>query len=84
MLAPIKQRQAVDHVFLQEGCASHVKLLQTRLFKSEFKQTDFQTIASKVHRLLFKNKLMITHQTGCQQMLQTVYPQSVHNLLLTL
>ena len=84
MLAPIKQQQAVDHVFLQEGCASHVKLLQTRLFKSEFKQTDFQTIASKVHRLLFKNKLMITHQTGCQQMLQTVYPQSVHNRLLTL
>lgn len=83
MLAPIKQQQAVDNVFLQESCASHVLLL-TRLLKSEFKQTDFQTIASKVQRLLFKNKLMITHQTGCQQMLQTVYPQSVHNLLLTL
>ena len=83
MLAPIKQQQAVDHVFLQEGCASHVLLL-AMLLKSEFKQTDFQTIASKVHRLLFKNKLMITHQTGCQQMLQTVYPQSVHNRLLTL
>lgn len=83
MLVPIKQQQAVDHVFLQESCSSHVLLL-AMLLKSEFKQTDFQTIASKVHRLLFKNKLMITHQTGCQQMLQTVYPQSVHNRLLTL
>ena len=83
MLALIKQQQAVGHVFSQEGCALLV-LLSTMLFKSEFNQTDFQTIASKVHRLLFKNRLMITHQTGNQQVLQIVYPQSVHNQLLTL
>jgi hypothetical protein len=83
MLAQIKQQQAVDHALSLENCALLVQLHPAMLFKSEFKQTDFQTIASKVHRLLFKNKLMITHQTGNQQVLQTVYPQSVHNQLLT-
>ena len=82
MLAQIKQQQAVDHVFSLEGCALLV-LQSPMLFKSEFKQTDFQTIASKVQRLLFKNRLMITHQTGNQQVLQTLYPQSVNNQLLT-
>jgi len=83
MLAQIKQQQAVDHVFSLEDCAL-LAPLSKMLLKSEFKQTDSQTIASKVHKLLYKNKLMITHQTGCQQMLQTLYPQSVHNQLLTL
>lgn len=45
---------------------------------------DFQTIASKVQELLFKNRLMIIHQTGNQQQLQIAYPQFLPNQLLTL
>ena len=83
MLAQIKQQQAVEHVLSQEDCVLPVQQ-STMLFKSEFKQMDFQIIASKVHQLPFKSRLMITHQTGNHQALQTAYPQSVLNQLLTL
>jgi hypothetical protein len=83
MLAQIKRQQAVEHVHLIEDCVLAVQQ-STMLFKSEFKQTDFQIIASKVHQLPFKSRLMITHQTGNHQALQTAYPQSVLNQLLTL
>ncbi len=83
MLAQIKRQQAVEHVHLIEDCVLAVQQ-STMLFKSEFKQTDFQIIASKVHQLPFKSRLMITHQTGNHQALQTAYPLSVLNQLLTL
>ena len=84
MLAQIKRQQAVEHAHLIEDCVLPVVPHPTMLFKSEFKQTDFQIIASKVHQLPFKSRLMITHQTGNHQALQTAYPLSVLNQLLTL
>ena len=82
--AQIKEQQVQVHVLLQEDCVSLVLQVQQVLFKLEYKQMDFQTTVSKVHKPQFKNKHMTIHQIGSLQLLQIVYQQYQHNLHLIL
>ena len=82
--AQIKEQQVQVHVLLQEDCVSLVLQVQQVLFKLEYKQMDFQTTVSKVHKPQFKNKPTIIHQICSQLLLQTVSQMYPHNLLLIL
>jgi hypothetical protein len=82
--AQINKQQVQVHVLLLENYVLLALQVQQVSFKLEFKQMDFQTTVSKVHKPQFKNKHMTIHQIGSLQLLQIVYQLYLHNLHLIL
>jgi hypothetical protein len=82
MFAQINKPQVQVPAHLYEDYVLHAQLAPVVLFKLEYNQMVYQTIASKVQVNFSKNRIMIILQIGNQLLLPTVFLLSHHNLVL--